>query len=78
VSGRVAWITGASSGIGEAVARGLAAPREIAEGIRKGKAEIVFPFTYLVGMKLLRLPVRPYAEISGWLARRSNRPEASS
>jgi short-subunit dehydrogenase len=53
------------------------AAREIVKGIRKGKAEIVFPLPYLVGMKLLRLiPVRPYTAISGWLVRRSSEPQA--
>jgi NAD(P)-dependent dehydrogenase (short-subunit alcohol dehydrogenase family) len=48
------------------------AGRRIVDAIRKGKAETVFPFPYLVGMKLLRLaPVRPYTAVSGWLAKRS-------
>jgi len=48
------------------------AGRRIVDAIRKDKAETVFPFPYLVGMKLLRLaPVRPYTAVSGWLAKRS-------
>jgi short-subunit dehydrogenase len=55
------------------------AARRIVDAIRKGKAETVFPFPYLVGMKLLRLaPVRPYTAVSGWLARRAHRAEASA
>lgn len=49
------------------------AARRIVDAIRKGKAETVFPFPYLVGMKLLRLvPVRPYTAVSAWLAKRSH------
>jgi NAD(P)-dependent dehydrogenase (short-subunit alcohol dehydrogenase family) len=55
------------------------AARRIVDGIRKGKVEVVFPFPYLIGMKILRLiPVRPYTAVSGWLVKRSRDAEATA
>ena len=42
------------------------AARRICRGIEKGKAEIVFPFPMMLGMKALRLvPVRLYTGVFG-------------
>ncbi|MPR00030.1 SDR family NAD(P)-dependent oxidoreductase [Modestobacter sp. I12A-02628] len=47
------------------------AARSIADGIAKGKAEIVFPAPMMVAMKLARLvPVRPWTALTAVLARR--------
>ncbi len=40
------------------------AARRIADGLDRGKAEIVFPWQMMLGMKAVRLvPVRPWSEI---------------
>ncbi len=41
------------------------AARRIADAVESGKAEVVFPLPYRVGMKLVRLvPIRLYTAVS--------------
>ena len=48
-----------------------AAARTIADGITRGKAEIVFPFPMMVAMKVARVvPVRAWTALTAGLARR--------
>ena len=51
------------------------AARRIADGLARGKAEIVFPWQMMLAMKAVRLvPVRPWAAVMSRQARTRKRP----